>query len=247
MVQIALTMAPGVSGDECEAFSLVLDQVPGVEFVHVGSTPGRVNGSGRTQFVDHTFAQVRRPDVVLVPGGLGTARAARDVELLGWLRDVAPSCRWLVGSSTGTVLLAAAGLLEHGRPVATHWLAGSLLADYGAEASTDRIVEHDGIITCEGHVTAAEVALLLTARLAGAATARRILEDLPRRRRPPTPRMGATAGRRSTRRDEPWWRGWIRLFLGRHAARGPRAPANVELEVSDWIELDAVEMDVLDP
>lgn len=242
MVQIALTLFPGVSGDECEAFSLILDQLPDVEFVHVGADLGPVPGSGRVQVVDHTFASVPRPDIVLVPGGLGTARTARDDELTGWLHRVEPTCRWVVGSSTGTVLLAAAGLIGD-RPVATHWLAGPLLETYGAAPSTDRIVEYGRVITCEGQVTAAEVAVILTARLFGKDTARRVLADLPRRERPAPARPRTRARVRTSERDRPLWTRW---FRGRGHG-GPGQPANAELEVSEWIDLDPVEMDVIDP
>jgi len=72
----------------------------------------------------------------------------------------------LAASSTGTVAVAAAGLLGN-HDAATHWLAGDFLADYGSQPSAERIVEIGNVITCEGRITAMHVALLLTLRVAG--------------------------------------------------------------------------------
>ena len=72
----------------------------------------------------------------------------------------------MAASSTGTVVVAAAGLLsEH--DAATHWLAGDLLAEHGSQPSDERIVEIGNVITCEGRITAMHVALLVTLRVAG--------------------------------------------------------------------------------
>lgn len=234
-VQVALALFPGVSGDECEAFSLVLGRHPDVEIVGVGATVGPVGGIGPVQEVDRTFAQVTAPDLVVVPGGLGCAETARDGDLAAWLRAVEPTCRWVVGSSTGTVVLAAAGLLDE-RPVATHWLAAPLLEGYGTSASVERIVETGRVITCEGKVTAVDVALLLTARLFGPEAATRARRDLARP--DGTPHDHAP----------PLWEralAWMRAGGGRPT--GPGRPRNPELEVSEWVDLELVEMDVDDP
>jgi transcriptional regulator GlxA family with amidase domain len=165
-VQVALVLFPGVSADECEAFTMVFEQLTGIELLRVGHAVGPVAGPGGGQFVDTPFGEVAQPDIVVVPGGLGCARTAEDPELLAWLRTVVVHCDWMVASSTGSVVLAAAGLLGD-REAATHWLAAPLLESYGSAASPDRVVEDGNIITCEGQITAMHVALLVTLRVAG--------------------------------------------------------------------------------
>lgn len=246
MVQVALTVFPGVSLDECEAFSLVLGRIPEVEFIGVGAEVGTVAGIGGIEHVDRTWDDVLRPDVVLVPGGLGVRETARDGDLAHWLRRVEPTCQWLVASSTGTVVVAAAGLLDD-RLATTHWLATPLLESYGAEASTERIVESGHIITCEGKVTAVDVALLLTVRLFGRDTARRVREEVRRpdgrRDRRDASRRAELAARGPARTPQRWWR----RLLGRRGPLGPGDPRNPELAVSEWVELELVEMNVDDP
>ena len=220
-MQIAMALYPGVSANECEAFALVFERLPGCEIVGVGACVGPVTGPGGLQTIDRRFDEVPRPDVVLVPGGLGCARAAEDPELRAWLQAVAPHCRWMAASSTGTVVVAAAGLLAD-REAATHWLAGDLLASYGSAASTERIVEIGRVITCEGEITAMHVALLVALRLAGPDEVARIRSELDR--------VGRGEPCTATRR---WWRRGTR-----RGRVGPARPRNPELVAPDVIEFE---------
>lgn len=224
IVQVALALSPGVSADECEAFTVVFAQLADVELVGVGARLGRVDGQGGGHHVDKLFSDVTDPDVVLVPGGLGCARTAVDEPLLDWLRLVAPRCEWLVASSTGTVVVAASGLLDH-HEAATHWLATPLLESYGSPASKNRVVEFGRIITCEGQITAMHVALLVTLRMFGPDAVQRVREGMAHREPP------------STNRSDRW-----RIRLGRrasnHRAIAPGRPRNLELVAPDIIEFD---------
>src|SRR5690606_36415817 len=120
-MRIVLVVYDGVLDDECEAFRSVLGLVTGAELVVAGRVAGEYAGPGGAQRVDVTFDQVDDAEVVVVPGGLGCERAADDPELRAFLHRMERTARFVAASSTGTVLLAAAGLL-HGAPAATHWL-----------------------------------------------------------------------------------------------------------------------------
>jgi transcriptional regulator GlxA family with amidase domain len=200
---------------------MVFEQLADVDMLRVGHAVGPVAGPGGGQYVDTTFSEVSHPDVVVVPGGLGCARTAEDAELLDWLRAVATRCDWMVASSTGSVVLAAAGLLRD-HEAATHWLAASMLESYGSPASADRVVEDGNVITCEGQITAMHVALLVTLRLAGPAAVREVRAGLANRQaRDPEPSR---------------WRRW-------RISRGPVVPGrprNPELVAPDVIEFDPI-------
>jgi len=236
-MQVALALSQGVSADECEAFTLVFerlarDGIADVELLGVGAQLGPVGGQGGGHHIDAVFADVMAPDVVLVPGGLGVERTARDQALLAWLAAVAPVCRWMAASSTGTVVVAAAGLLGD-REAATHWLASPLLESYGSHASTERIVEVGNIITCEGRITAMHVALLVTLRIAGPDAVARVRASLAA---DPTGESGSV---RPTSR-------WGRLIDRLAERRGPRPtakPRNRELDAPDVIELEPLRHD----
>jgi transcriptional regulator GlxA family with amidase domain len=127
----------------------------------------------------------------------------------------------MVASSTGSVVLAAAGLLRD-HEAATHWLAASMLESYGSPASADRVVEDGNIITCEGQVTAMHVALLVTLRLAGPAAVLEVRAGLANRQAP-----DAEPSRRRR------WR------ISR-APTVPGRPRNPELVAPDIIEFDPI-------
>lgn len=230
-MQVALALFPGVSADECEAFTMVFerlarDGIADVDLVGVGARLGPVAGQGGGHHVDALFADVPTPDVVLVPGGLGVERTSRDAELLAWLREVAPRCSWMAASSTGTVVVAAAGLLGE-RDAATHWLASPLLETYGSRASSERIVEVGRVITCEGRITAMHVALLVTLRVFGPDAVRRVRASLAADP-PGTDRPLITVSR---------WQRLVAGFGGRRHRAAPRR-RNPELEAPDVIELE---------
>lgn len=163
----------GVLDDECEAFRSVLSLVTGARFITVGAHDGAYVGPGGTQLVDRTFDQLAGVEVVVVPGGLGCERAADDPELRDFLHRMEKSARYVMASSTGTVLIASAGLL-HGKPAATHWLASDLLRRYGSETDKRRLVITGNIITCEGRISALDAGFALVEQLEGSAAVMRI-------------------------------------------------------------------------
>lgn len=238
-VQVAIALFPGVSADECEAFTLAFDQLirngADVELIGVGAALGEVRGPGGSQQVDAVFDQVTEPDVVLVPGGLGVDRTAHDDELLAWLRGVEPGCQWMAASSTGTVVVAAAGLLGD-RPAATHWLAGPMLQEYGSAASSDRIVEVGRVLTCHGHISAMDVALLMIVRLFNRETAARVRSQLAAGGggvAVPSDRHSLAARLRDS--------ALVSRLISRRSERKVVRPRNEELDTSEWIEMELTE------
>jgi putative intracellular protease/amidase len=204
-VRIAVVVYDGVLGSECEAFSSVLGLVEGAEVLTVGARPGTYAGPGGQQVVDLTFDEVNRIDVAIVPGGLGCERAASDPDLAAFLRRMERSAKLLVASSTGSVVLASAGVL-HGHPAATHWLAGDLLRRYGSEADVRRLVMSANVITCEGMISAVEAAFAVVEQLEGPGAAARIRATLIERGQPllrPQTWWQRVLGRAQTRAGEP--------------------------------------------
>ncbi|KAA2254526.1 DJ-1/PfpI family protein [Solihabitans fulvus] len=122
----------------------------------------------------HTFAEVPEPHLVLVPGGVaGTYRAMADPVLLDYLRVAARTARFVTSVCTGSLVLAAAGLLE-GRRATTHWTQRDLLAKFGATPVAERWVDDGQIITAAGVSAGIDLALHLVERLAGAKIARQV-------------------------------------------------------------------------
>ncbi|MGV9771385.1 DJ-1/PfpI family protein [Streptosporangium sp. NPDC003464] len=122
----------------------------------------------------HTFDQLDRPYAVIVPGGNGpTFAAMADDGLLERIRAAAATAEVVGSVCTGSLLLAAAGLLQ-GRRATSHWAALHLLAKLGAVPVGERVV-HDGpYVTAAGVAAGIDMALHLVGRLAGEETARQV-------------------------------------------------------------------------
>ena len=169
---IAIVAYQGVLADETEAFRFVLSRIPGSHVVTVGERRGTVAGPGGAQVVEAMFDEIGNPDVVALPGGLG---CHRHVEVARWLRSIEP--RWLLASSTGSALLAAAGMLRD-VSAATHWLAGSILEKHGAHPSPDRLVIAGHIVTCTGRASALDAALVVARSSGGDELVDQIVTEL---------------------------------------------------------------------
>jgi len=159
--RIAVVAYQGVLADESQAFRDVFRRIPDAEVVTVGERIGVVAGPGGVQIVAATFRDIGPVDVIAVPGGLGSHRHPE----IGWWITAAEAS-WVVTSSTGSAVLAAAGLLR-GRTAATHWLAGPLLERHGATVARARVVVDEPFVTCAGRVTTTEAALAVVERLGG--------------------------------------------------------------------------------
>lgn len=79
----------------------------------VGSHPGPVvSAQGPQMMADCSYSDAAPPDIVLVPGGIGTRQLVDDREFLTWLADWASSAPYVTSVCTGSGVLAAAGLLD---------------------------------------------------------------------------------------------------------------------------------------
>lgn len=163
-MQVAIALFPRVTALDAVGPYEVLQRVPSLDVVFVGHRRGEVrtdNGMlGLT--CDAEFDEVARPDVLLVPGGVGTRALLRDTAMLDWIRQVHPHTLFTTSVCTGSLLLGAAGLLE-GLTATTHWSAQDVLASLGALYLPERVVEHlpRRIITAAGVSSGIDMALRL--------------------------------------------------------------------------------------
>jgi putative intracellular protease/amidase len=167
-VQIAIVLYPGFTALDVIGPYEVLGRLPGAEVVFVAENPGLVAndlGSLSISAVAGLDA-VPRPDVVIVGGGPGQVDQMQDGALHRWLRTVDETTTWTMAVCTGSLILAAAGLLK-GRRATTHWSAVEQLREFGATPTPDRVVV-DGKYTIGAGVSAGiDAALVLAGRIAG--------------------------------------------------------------------------------
>ena len=146
----------------------VLNSVPGNESVFVAEHTGPIRNESDTlsMVADARLDDVPKPDIVVVPGGFGNRMLLEHEPLHDWIRSVHETSAWTTSVCTGSLLLAAAGLLE-GAPATTHWLARDRLAELGAKPVPDRVVEHGKIVTAAGVSSGIDMALHLVRKING--------------------------------------------------------------------------------
>jgi putative intracellular protease/amidase len=146
----------------------VLGRLPGARVRFVAERPGtfRTEQGALGLVADAALADVPAPEVVVVPGGMGTRDLLGEGPLLDWIRSAHATSQWTTSVCTGALLLGAAGILR-GLEATTHWGAMELLAGFGAVAVERRVVQKGKVITAAGVSAGIDMALLLAARLAG--------------------------------------------------------------------------------
>lgn len=163
-MQVAIAAFPRMTALDAIGPYEVLQRVPSLDLVFVGEKREEIrteNGFlGLT--VDATFDEVPQPDVVVVPGGIGTRAFMDGGPLVDWVRDTYAGTRYTTSVCTGSLVLAAAGLLD-GLTATTHWSALELLTKLGAEPVTQRVVEHldRRLITAAGVSSGIDMAIRL--------------------------------------------------------------------------------------
>jgi putative intracellular protease/amidase len=146
----------------------VLSRLPGASARFVAVEPGPVmtdNGM-LTLVAEGSLEDASAPDIVLVPGGPGEVAARAGGPALGWLRAVHETSTWTTSVCTGSLILAAAGLLE-GKRATSHWLALEQLRELGAEPVSERVVFDGKLVTAAGVSAGIDMALALAAAIAG--------------------------------------------------------------------------------
>jgi putative intracellular protease/amidase len=142
----------------------VLSRLPGARVDFVAAEPGVIRTDTRMLplLVEQSLDDAPEPDVLLVPGGIGSREAAHDERLLDWVRRAHAGSRYTTSVCTGALVLSAAGVLD-GLEATTHWASLDMLE----RPVEQRVVEQGKVITAAGVSAGIDMALLLAARIAG--------------------------------------------------------------------------------
>jgi transcriptional regulator GlxA family with amidase domain len=176
MTQIAFVAYPGFTALDMIGPYEVLRNLPGAEVRFVWHETGPITADSGVLVVGatHSLAETPSPDVILVPGGPSTPVHARDEALLDWLRRAHRTASWTTSVCSGSVILAAAGLLE-GRRATSHWLVVPMLKAFGAiPVGDERVVREGDIVTAAGVSAGLDLALWLAGQLGGEGRAKAI-------------------------------------------------------------------------
>jgi len=145
-----------------------LSRLPGAKVTFVAAEPGPIaTDNGMLRIVaERALDDLPNPDIVVVPGGIGTRTMMNDTQLVDWVRNAHRTTDWTCSVCTGSLVLGAAGLLD-GLEATTHWMAMDTLASTGARPTGARVVEQGKIITAAGVSAGIDMGLTLAAKIAG--------------------------------------------------------------------------------
>ena len=163
-IQVAIPLFPRFTALDGIGPYEVLQRIPEIDVTFIGHERGEVRSEngflGITR--DATFEEMPSPDVIVFPGGIGTRPLVDDERVVEWVRNAHASTRFTTSVCTGSLVLAAAGLLD-GLTATTHWSVYPALAKLGATPVPTRVVEHldRRIITAAGVSSGIDMALRL--------------------------------------------------------------------------------------
>lgn len=167
-MDVAIVLYPRFTALDAIGPYEVLRNLPDTTVTFVAEHPGEIrNDVGSLGLrADAPLGDVPTPDVVVVPGGPGQADQMTDGPLHEWLRSAHETSTFTTSVCTGSLILAAAGVLD-GLSATSHWVYLDQLRDFGATPTSQRVVEQDRIITAAGVSAGIDMALRIAAHLAG--------------------------------------------------------------------------------
>jgi transcriptional regulator GlxA family with amidase domain len=153
----------------------VLSRLPGATVVFAAEQAGLVRAdTGMLALnADAALGDVPHPDIAVIPGGPGQDEQMAAGPVHEWLRAADAVTSWTTSVCTGSLILAAAGLLA-GRRATSHWLALDELSAFGATPVSERVVIDGKFLTAAGVSAGIDMALSLAGRIGGADLARAI-------------------------------------------------------------------------
>ena len=146
----------------------VLSRLPGATVTFVAERPGPTRtDTGRLALTaDASLAELAHPEIVVVPGGPGQAALMDGGAVHDWLRAAHETSTWTTSVCTGSLILAAAGLLA-GKRATSNWQALEELRGHGVDVVAERVVFDGKLATAAGVTAGIDMALSLVARIAG--------------------------------------------------------------------------------
>ena len=124
-------------------------------------------------------------DIIFVPGGPGVGAAMENTVILDFLKKYGATARYVTSVCTGSLVLAAAGLLR-GYKATTHWLSMDLLRLFdNIEVVEQRVVMDRNRITGGGVTAGLDFGLTLAAEIFGREKAQEIQLMLEYNPQPP--------------------------------------------------------------
>jgi len=121
---------------------------------------------------DYDISEIQSADILIIPGSvIGFIRESKDAAVLNWIQKIHQTTTWTTSVCSGSVILAAAGILN-GKKATSHWGAIHMLKDFGVTPSSERYIQEGKTITAQGVSAGIDMALFLVGQIVGAEKAK---------------------------------------------------------------------------
>ena len=163
----------------------VFTKLPNTEVLLIWKTLDPVvAGGGMRILPDVTYETCPELDLICVPGGGGMNSLLNCHQTLDFIREKAATAQYVTSVCTGSLVLAAAGLLK-GKRAACHWMSREMLSEFGVIPDRSRVVI-DGKFISGGGVTAGiDFGLTVAAKVFGEDVAKLIQLGIEYNPQPP--------------------------------------------------------------
>jgi cyclohexyl-isocyanide hydratase len=173
-VHIGILAFPGVLQMDVTGPYGVFASAPGAQVDLVWKDTSPVLSSDKLALTPNlVFSGCPPLDVLCVPGGTGILALLDDHEVHDFLHEQAGHARYLCSVCTGSLALAAAGLLN-GYKATTHWQSLDLLKEFDLIPVAQRVVMDRGRVSAAGVSAGIDMALCVVGEIWGPDAARRI-------------------------------------------------------------------------
>jgi cyclohexyl-isocyanide hydratase len=164
---VVFALYPGVTQLDFTGPFEVFSRLPHARCTLASVDGGTIQGDGGITFAGVArLADITECALLCVPGGFGTIKALGEQSYVAALRRLGARAQYVTSVCTGSLLLAAAGLLR-GKKAACHWAWRDRLTEFAVEPSADRVVRDGHVITGGGVTAGIDMALAVMAQIAG--------------------------------------------------------------------------------
>jgi putative intracellular protease/amidase len=116
---------------------------------------------------EYDITEIDKADILVIPGSVvGFIREAKEANLLSWIKKIDKTTTWTTSVCSGSIILAAAGLLKD-KKAASHWGVIHLLKNYGSIPTKERYIQEGKIITAQGVSAGIDMSLYIVSQILG--------------------------------------------------------------------------------
>lgn len=147
----------------------VLRNMEGARIKFVSKRKGEITADSHFVHLNSKFGfeDVSKADILLIPGStIAFVREMKDQKVLDWIKKINETTQKTVTVCTGSLILAATGLLTD-KKATSHWKPIRLLSAFGAIPTRERIIEEGKFITAAGVSAGIDMAIYLVHQLKG--------------------------------------------------------------------------------